>query len=567
MSREGNPITMPGALSRRSLFRIGGAAAAAGIGVSVPQAAQAQETWYSALVQPGADGKLVYVPEPVSRKIIPDFSWAGYRNGEAPIPDLPVVKEIGPLANPQDDATAHIQAALDEVGALVKDPVTGLRGALLLTAGVYPVAGTLYMTRSGVVLRGVGRDPDTGTVIRSTATKGTEAETGGVECPLWVGGRSGGWETRKTGTATDVVESVPAGSRRLKLASTTPFKVGDNIVIWHRCSQDWIDAVDGGGGSVPWNEGDEPIVYNRYITSIEEDGTIVIDAPVFNDLDISLTHVFVYVWEQEGLVRNVGVENLRVDMNNPVKGTEEHADSCIAVVRAEDAWVRDVSTLHFKHAGVIVRRSTRVTVTDVSARQPRSEITGRRRYNFNAAHMAQLVLFENLWATEARHAFVSGGQATSSGNVWVDCLSDYAYKESGGHAKWSQGLLYDNVEELLHHPDPDQPELVTWVLNLHNRESAGEEDNQGWSSVYSVLWNCTIDAGKTACVQKPPTSQNFAIGTTGMVDGVNWYPGNPTGYIEPIEPIDKPGLLPVSLYRAQLAERTGMSVGLPRLTP
>jgi hypothetical protein len=75
--------------------------------------------------------------------------------------------------------------------------------------------------------------------------------------------------------------------------------------------------------------------------------------------------------------------------------------------------------------------------------------------------------------------------------------------------------------------------------------------------VYSVLWNCTVDNGKSACIQRPPTSQNFAIGTTGIADGVNWYEGNPTGYIEGT---NKPGLEPASLYRAQLAERVGMNL-------
>ncbi|MFG3338804.1 peptidoglycan-binding protein [Glycomyces sp. NPDC048151] len=544
---------MTGALSRRNLFKIGGAAAAAGIGVAVPREALAQEgTWYSALVQEDADGRLRYPADPVSDKRIPDFSWAGYRNGEEAIPDVPVVKTIGPLADPEQDATAHLQAALDEVGALPKDPVTGFRGALLLLPGVYPVATTVWMTRSGVVLRGSGRQLDTGTVIRSTAAKGNlEDPENGVECPLWVGGKAKGWEDGlETAVKTEVVaDLVKAGTRRLTMASTEPFKVGDNVIVHHPCTQEWLDEIDGGGGE-PWQPDSLPIVYNRYIKKIEGD-VIVLDAPVFNDLDRSLSQTFVYVWDQDGLVRNLGVESLRVDMTagDRFQQDEAHADSCIAVVRTEDSWIRDVAALHFAHAGVIVRRSTRVTVRDVRARDPRSQIIGKRRYNFNAGYMAQLILFENLWASEARHAFVSGGQATSSGNVWVDCRSDFGHAESGGHAKWSQGLLYDNVQELSSQsPNP-------WILNLHNRETAGESDEQGWSSVYSVLWNCTvnrIDDASWACVQRPPTSQNFAIATTGIANNVNWYTGNPAGYIEANK---GPGLVPASLYRAQLDQR------------
>ncbi|MDA1361788.1 hypothetical protein O1R50_19325 [Glycomyces luteolus] len=174
--------------------------------------------------------------EPFSGKKIPDFSWAGYRDGESPIPDVaevplratdvPIVKTIGPLIG--QDNTAHLQAALDEVGSMPMQE-NGFRGALLLNPGLYEVAKTVFMQRSGVVLRGSSRsaDPGVGTIIRSTATAG--AEDGGVECPLWVGGKAGGWEADVkdpvTGmpipvkdTATNVTsDRVPAGSRRLTL--------------------------------------------------------------------------------------------------------------------------------------------------------------------------------------------------------------------------------------------------------------------------------------------------------------------------------------------------------------
>lgn len=568
---------MAGALSRRNLFKLGGGAAAAAAGVSSPAQALAQEveptaTWQSSLVRVGADGMLTYSQDPDSGMKIPDFSWAGYRNGERPIPtgtDVPVVKRIGPVSG---DNTAHLQAALEEVGAMPLQD-NGFRGALLLEPGLYEVAKTVYMERTGVVLRGSSRsaDPAVGTIIRSTAKAGSEVD-GGTECPLWVGAKAGGWEAPvkdpSTGkdipvkdTATNVTsELVRAGSRRFTVAAIEKFKVGDNIIIWHPCTQRWLNEIDGGGGA-PWQPDEEPIIYNRYVKEIyPERNEIVICAPVFNDLNREHAQSYVYVWNKAGLVRNVGVENLRVDMEvstDPAK-IEEHADSCIAVIRTQDAWVRNVSTLHFKHAGVIVRRSTRVTVENVTALHPRSRVEGKRRYSFNAGHMAQQVLFKDLETSEARHAFVSGGQATSSGNVWVDCVARYGYAESGGHAKWSQGLLYDNVKELMSQTPKDTVPPQTWVLSLHNRETAGESDDQGWSSVYSVLWNCTVGDGETACVQRPPTSQNFAIGTNGTVNGVNWYPGNPVGCIQN----DDQGrqLEPASLYRAQLENRVGINL-------
>ena len=63
---------------------------------------------------------------------IPDFSFAGYKNGDVAIPNVAVVKRISPVAG---DNTAHIQAAINEVGALPLN-ANGHRGALLLLPGM-----------------------------------------------------------------------------------------------------------------------------------------------------------------------------------------------------------------------------------------------------------------------------------------------------------------------------------------------------------------------------------------------------------------------------------------------
>jgi hypothetical protein len=545
-------------VSRRSLFKLGGGAAAIGLGTTLapladPEAAEAADTWHSELVYPGPDGRLVYVPDPESGKTIPDFSWAGYRNGEATIPDVPVVKTIGPLKDEEGnpvDCTAHLQQALDEVGAMPMD-ANGFRGALKLEPGIYEVKTIVSMERSGVVLRGSGRsdDPAVGTILRSTSGLPTDHELG-VGSPLWVGGKNGDWTTRVPNSTTTVVSPfVEAGSRRLKLRSAANFKVGDNIIIKHRCSEAWLAAIDHGGVNLdpPWEPiEDLAIVYNRYITAIEDDDVIVVCAPVFNDLDQSLTETVVWKWDRVGLVRNVGVEDLRVDMGDPGEFAENHPDNCINVDRTEDSWIRRVDTRHFRKAGVMVRRSTRVTVEDTWALNPSSRVDGTFRYNFCAGKMSQQILFKNVRASEGRHSFVAEGKTSSSGNVWLDSRSVYGHAESGGHLMWSQGLLFDNVMEL------DSQSERPAVLNLHNRADAGQgEASQGWSSVYSVLWNCTVN-NKTACVQRPPTSQNFAIGTTGTVNGENWLAVEEAGYIEGNH---VPGLEPVSLYRAQLADR------------
>ncbi|MEV3935571.1 hypothetical protein AB0K52_06285 [Glycomyces sp. NPDC049804] len=555
---------MTGPVSRRNLFKVGSGVAAAGLGAAIasPARAQGPETeviWHSKLVYPGADGKLNYAADNASGRKIPNFSWAGYRNGEAPIPDVPTALTIGPLP-PGQDNTAHINDALAEVGAMTMD-ANGIRGALKLEPGLYEVAGTVEINSSGVVLRGSGRsgDPAVGTIIKSTSTGGLEQ--GGVECPVRIRSAdpNAKWE-RPVGPSIPVIESVEAGSRRLKLAPGNGLAVGDNIIIWHRCTAKWIGEIDNGGvdNDPPWPVDSEPIMYNRFVKAIQGEETVIC-APVFNDLDIALSEITVHKWDNANEVRNSGIEDLRVDMPEPVTDDQNaRSDSCIVIERTRDTWVRNVATLRFKQSGVMVRRSHRVTVEDVWALEPRSELEGRRRYNFCAGYMAQQVLFTDVVATEARHAFIAGGGASTSGVVWLDAVSKNGYLESGGHAHWSQGLLFDNVYEQMNDSPPGTQEKDV-VLNLHNRQDSGGDEAggrpHGWSSVYSVLWNCKLDNDNKACVQRPPTSQNFAIGTSGnlaeVVTDTNWLVTEEPGYVE-----DKAGTLePVSLYRKQLADR------------
>jgi hypothetical protein len=80
---------------------------------------------------------------------LPDFSFAGYHCGEAPLPALPKgvsVKEFGAKGDGVADDT---QAFLD---ALAKAPA----GAIEIPAGRYKITKILEVTRPGLVLRGEG---------------------------------------------------------------------------------------------------------------------------------------------------------------------------------------------------------------------------------------------------------------------------------------------------------------------------------------------------------------------------------------------------------------------------
>src|SRR4029077_17879593 len=96
------------------------------------------------------DGHLVYGVDSEHNRI-PDFSTAGYEEGEAPIPDVPVKVRVE--AQGDGDATERIQSAIESMNTMPQDE-RGIRGAVLLGPGIFRIAGTIHLDVGGVVLRG-----------------------------------------------------------------------------------------------------------------------------------------------------------------------------------------------------------------------------------------------------------------------------------------------------------------------------------------------------------------------------------------------------------------------------
>lgn len=118
---------------------------------------QAQDSWQSKLLKMSDDGSLTYVAGCRRVCFCLISVRPGYKNGEPiPVVDLPDRTEtISPLPDASADNTAHIQAAINKVGAYTPDG-NGIRGVVLLKAGRYNVDGTINMTYPGVILRGEG---------------------------------------------------------------------------------------------------------------------------------------------------------------------------------------------------------------------------------------------------------------------------------------------------------------------------------------------------------------------------------------------------------------------------
>lgn len=436
-----------------------------------------------------------------------------------PLPEVQTVSTLRPNTDESDD-TARIQAALDQIATMPLTP-EGFRGALLLEAGEYRVAGTLELRASGVVLRGEGRSEDRTVVIA----------TGTARRPLIR--INGGQRGTRIEASERVIRQpyVPLGVRSFRLVSTRSLAVGDAIEVYRPATKAWLaelgtDRLNRGPDdrTQNWDPREYSIGFERRITDIQG-RTITIDAPIVMAMEREFGGGSVYKVTADQRIRQVGVENLRLISEYKVgreNDDEAHAWDAIKIQNLVDGWVRDITALHFGYSCVNLGHDAKqITVQDCAMIDPVSKIRGGRRYSFALA--GQLCLIQRCYARNGRHDFVTHARVPGP-NVFLDCVAEQAHSDSGPHHRWAMGTLYDNV--------------VAKELNVQWRGRSGT--GHGWAGANTVFWNS--QAKRIDC-QQPPTAYNFAIGCFGEVRG--------NGHLESIGmPVDPP-----SLYAAQLAER------------
>lgn len=504
--------------------------------------------YQSSILHYNDDDRLVYHSDKDGNRIT-DFSHVGYKNGEAELPTVGAVLQINPVAG---DNTAHIQSAIDQVEAMPLDQ-NGHRGALLLGPGNYPVHGTVYVNKSGVIVRGSGDgvDPATNTIIRGVGNTPNRRT-------LFVIGTNNktGFGGRVSGTTQNITsEYIPVGSRTVTVADGSTYSVGDNIVIKHPSTDAWLAAINYGDveGDDPWNPGEIDMIFNRYITHIDGN-KIKFDTPLYHEIDKSLSQAFLYVYNGSSQISECGIESMRFFVETAGPDDGDHVYDCVDMIGVRDSWAKNITALHMGDVGIKLEEATRCTVIDSKVLEPHGPISGGWRYNFYIGDISNNILVKNCVSSEGRHAFVSNGASTVNGIVFTDCSSTGDYTRSESHRRWGQGMLWDNI---------------SWsatnsygVLGLHNRGNYGT--GHGWSITNGVAWN--IDAPNNhIVVQKPPIGQNYAIGCDATVDNNGPF-AQPGGYIEGTGE----NMEIQSLYEAQLSERLthGVSPDAPgRLTP
>lgn len=276
---------------------------------------------------------------------LPDYSYAGYHAGEAPLPDVPVVTQaadFGALPDDGEDDTAAIQAALDAT----ED------GAVELLAGTYTLDGGLRIEHSNVVLRGQGES----TVLQFN--RSLSEVRGPAAQWSWQGGLIWVEPTANPTALTDISSPAERGATQLTVASTEGIEAGQLVVL---------SLVDNGDGSL-----------GRHLHNDQFDGgdcdyqvPLTLDWPVFVASVDDATHLTLAQplrtdaraeWSpalrSHPHLHDVGIEHLSLRFPDvPYAGhLDEPGYNGVFFQRGVvDSWVRDV-TMHNADNGVLIDR-------------------------------------------------------------------------------------------------------------------------------------------------------------------------------------------------------------------
>jgi predicted esterase len=475
-----------------------------------------QKTWTSKHVQFNKDSTLKYIAD-AQGNTIPDFSKVGCYENARPLPMLPVVKTIQAGS---ENSQQVIQKAIDQV-AMMPLNKDGFRGAILVKKGIYNIPGTINITVSGIVLRGEGDETKLVAIGKGKRTLVDVNGTGNLK--------------EIKGTRQKIMDKyVPLGAKSFTIMSARELKVGDSIVVFRPGIQTWIndlkmnqiEARD--STSKQWMPAEYNFHFERVITKIKGN-TIFIDNPIVMAIEDKYGGGKIYRYVFDGRIRNVGIENLLCQSEYNGDTDEDHGWDAIHVNKTENSWIKNVTSMYFGFGCVnLGNQSRNITVTNCKSLDAKSKIEGGRRYSFN--NDGQMNLFMNCFATEGRHDYATGAQVRGP-NVFYNCTAQNAHNDIGPHHRWAMGTLYDNI-------------VSDGQMNAQDRGNWGT--GHGWAGVNQIFWNCTAS---TFAIQQPWVSgNNYVIGMMGIKSG-----GRLSGRLDAdIEGTNQPGLLPKSLYIAQM---------------
>lgn len=501
-------------------------------------------------------------------RFLHDFSYAGYRMGQEPIPvDIPGaiidVTEEPYLADATggEDATAKIQAAIDAAGEAGG-------GVVYLPAGTYKIKpqGTnnqaLKLNRSGVVLRGAGPD--------ATFLFNDEPVMRGKDI-ITVTSEGGGFQA-VSGTETGIRTDLAEPTVHIPVQDASSFHAGDWITVSNRYTADFIAEHDMADWWATYI-GNEGITFYRQVVAVDtETNTITIDIPTRYPLKVRDSASVYRIGEP---VREVGVEHLSIgNVQNLTPGIGESDDTkegtagyqvagtnAINFIRVVDGWARHVHSYrpasnepgydyHLLSGGIHTSNTRNVTIADCVMEKPLFRGAGGNGYLYELVGNDNLIM--NSKAVEGRHNYTFSHMRTN-GNVIRNSISENPTHVIDFHQYLSASNLLDGMQ------------LYGDRIEASVRPYPSSQPNykHGHTTSQTVVWNTygheAMDASGVI-IDSRQHGYGYIIGTSGNDHQVRITPDIHSGKITaPIDFAEGIGqgaaLSPGSLYEDQLERR------------
>ena len=504
-------------------------------------------------------------------KLIQDFSYAGYHRGEKAIPVVagPVFDAVaGYGADPTGsvDSTDAIQNAIDAA-----ETMGG--GVVFLPAGTYlvePPTGenaALKISGSNIVLRGAGKDQ---TFLLNTSYEMRSKRVIEVfgPSPFWYWG---------SGTFYPITADLLSPTMSIPVADTSPFAVGDWILIRNDITEDWINEHNEPGW-LGYESNLGGIVYSRQVLAIDAtNNRLEIDAPTRYALKIR-DNARVTIRNQA--LAEVGLEDFSIgnvqhpgsnwgesDYTDDTKSAyDTHASYLINVKNVRDSWIRNVDSFaasgnttdaNMLSNGILVSESRGVTLVDCYFKKPQYGGGGGNGYMFRLAN-ANECLMKRCTAEFSRHGLVFS-HFSSSGNVLHDCLDKTTGKATGSTGSYNtSGRASDHHQRFSHSNLVDVCTADDSWFTAHYRPY-GTDPKHNLTSAHTVFWNTLgLSSPIGNVVHSQQSRYGYVVGTRGNVTSVKT-DGHSTEKTMPVDHVEGVAqgnsLDPFSLYLDQLRKR------------
>ncbi|WP_263790767.1 T9SS type A sorting domain-containing protein [Salinibacter sp.] len=518
---------------------------------------RAEGEWFPQILEREKAGIASERESPSRALYLPDFSYAGYRWGEEPLPEhSPTdpgitairVTEFGAVPGDGKDDTEALREAL----AAAHD-VEG-RVLVRFPAGRLILKEILFIERSNIVLQGRGSGEE-GTELyvprplramsrRDLPERFESRRSDGVSQFSWSGGVI--WVRDPSMSDRRALARLVAGRRgqhTIRTNQAVGVQEGDVVEIewYNREGRDGsllhhiYCTTEGLSFGTRLYEHPEGSVIEQEVTVEKAQGKILtIKEPLLHDLRRDWTPTLTTA----EFLENVGIEHLRITFPDDVSYQGHHNEpgyNGLYLTELLHSWVRDVAVFH-PDSGILTKASKNITITDVHIGENRAG-----HYTIHLGFGTYGALVKDFEASDAIHN--PSFNTRVQGSVYSDGL--ILDPRLDQHKGINNQNLFDNLRT--RYPDYTEQFVDNAGSWKRWRPDAG---------AFNTLWNLEVGtqnaSGTTVDLEDVETAPYARIiGVHGSDRPIEWEYG-PNAYIEGL---NRPGIDVPSLYEYQLQRR------------